>query len=183
MGFPKRRNYFRGIGDTLHSSKIKVSSCQNHQTRPYTGNKWKTYQNRTLPKNEFFGGKWREYGRNNGKYDRLGKSLQERARLNTILWDFPREEIILGVVEISCPSQKSKWAAARTIQLAQKLEKKSKTYQNRTLPKNEFFGGKWREYGRNNGKYDRLGKSLQCHYRKGPGWIPFRGISQGKKLF
>ena len=163
--------------------KSKWAAARTTQTRPYTGNKWKTYQDRTLPKNEFFGGKWREYGRNSGKYDRLGKSLQERARLNTILWDFPREEIILEVVEISCTSQKSKSAAARTIQPAQKLEKKWKTYQNRTLPKNEFFGGKWREYGRNNGKYDRLGKSLQCHYRKGPGWIPFRGISQGKKLF
>ena len=142
MGFPKRRNYFRGIGDTLHSSKIKVSSCQNHQTRPYTGNKWKTYQNRTLPKNEFFGGKWREYGRNNGKYDRLGKSLQERARLNTILWDFPREEIILGVVEISCPSQKSKWAAARTIQLAQKLEKKNeKPIKTERFPKMSSLEG------------------------------------------
>ena len=112
MGFPKRRNYFRGIGDTLHSSKIKVSSCQNHPTRPETGKKWKTYQNRTLPKNEFFGGKWREYGRNNGKYDRLGKSLQEKVRLNTIPWDFPRGEIILGVLEIPCTHQKSKWAAA-----------------------------------------------------------------------
>ena len=141
--------------------KSKWAAARTTQTRPYTGNKWKTYQDRTLPKNEFFGGKWREYGRNSGKYDRLGKSLQERARLNTILWDFPREEIILEVVEISCTSQKSKSAAARTIQPAQKLEKKWKTYQNRTLPKKKFFGGKWREYGRNNGKYDRLGKSLQ----------------------
>jgi hypothetical protein len=27
-------DYFRGIGDTLHSSKTKVSSCQNNPTRP-----------------------------------------------------------------------------------------------------------------------------------------------------
>jgi hypothetical protein len=37
--------------------------------------------------------RWREMKgilEKNGKYDRLGKSLQERARLNTILWYFPR---------------------------------------------------------------------------------------------
>ena len=156
MRFPKR-NYSRGIGDASHFPKFKVSSCQNHPTRPETGNNWTIYQNRTLPKNEFFGGKWREYGRNKRKYDRLGKSLQER---NTILWDFPSGEIILGVLEIPCTPQKSKWAAARTIQLAHKLEK-WKTYQNRTLPKKEFFGGKWREYGRRERKYDRLWKSVQ----------------------
>ena len=154
------RNYSKDLGDALHSSKINVGNCQNHPTRPYTGNKWKTYQNRTLPKKEFVGGKWREYGRNNGKYDRLGKSLQERARLNTILWYFPRGKIILGVLEIPCTPQKPKWAAARTIQLAQKLEKNWKTYQNRTLPKKKFFGGKWRKYGRKREKHERLEKPL-----------------------
>ena len=152
MGFPKRRNYFRGIGDTLHSSKIKVSSCQNHQTRPYTGNKWKTYQNRTLPKNEFFGGKWREYGRNNGKYDRLGKSLQERARLNTIPWDFPRGEIILGVLEIPCTPQKSKWAAA-----SWKKTINTECFPFHTHSHRVFFGRKWRECERNVGKYEKNG--------------------------
>ena len=39
--FPTGKNYFRGIGDTLHSSKTKVSSCQNHPTRPETGKKMK----------------------------------------------------------------------------------------------------------------------------------------------
>jgi len=58
------------------------------------------------------------------------------------LWGFPSGEIILGVLEIPCTPQKSKCAAARTIQLAQKMEKNGKTYQNRTLPKKEFFGGK-----------------------------------------
>ena len=82
MRFPKR-NYSRGIGDASHFPKFKVSSCQNHPTRPETGNNWTIYQNRTLPKKEFFGGKWREYGRNKRKYGRLWKSLQERARLNT----------------------------------------------------------------------------------------------------
>jgi len=51
---------------------------------------------------EFFGGKCREYGRNTGKYERLRKSLQERARLNTISWDFTRGDIILGVLR--CPA-------------------------------------------------------------------------------
>ena len=39
--FPRGKNYSRGIGDTLHSSKTKVSSCQNHPTRPETGKKMK----------------------------------------------------------------------------------------------------------------------------------------------
>jgi hypothetical protein len=39
VGFPKRRNYSRGSGDILHFPKIKVSSCQNHPTRPETGKK------------------------------------------------------------------------------------------------------------------------------------------------
>jgi len=37
VGFPKRRNYSRGSGDILHFPKNKVSSCQNHPTRPETG--------------------------------------------------------------------------------------------------------------------------------------------------
>ena len=40
--------------------------------------------------------------RNKGKYERLGKPLQERARLNTISWNFSRGEIILGVLEMPC---------------------------------------------------------------------------------
>jgi len=35
------RNYFRGIGDAPHSSKIKVGSCQDHPTCPEAGNKLK----------------------------------------------------------------------------------------------------------------------------------------------
>ena len=60
-----------------------------------------------------------EIWRNKEKYERLGKPLQETARLNTILWDFSRGEIILGVLEMPCTSQK---AAARTTQLGQKLK-------------------------------------------------------------
>ena len=66
LGFPKGRNYFRGIGDTLHFSKTKVSSSQNHPTRSETGKKCsKTYKSNASHR-ELFGGKWREYGRNNG---------------------------------------------------------------------------------------------------------------------
>ena len=120
MRFLKRRNYSRGIGDALHFPKFKVSSCQNHPIAHKLETIEQSIKTDRFPNKEFFGGKWREYGRNEGKYDRLGKSLQER---NTILWDFPSGEIILGVLEIPCTPQKSKWAAARTIQLAQKLEK------------------------------------------------------------
>ena len=124
---------------------------------------WKQMKNLSKPNASQKIDRWREMKgilEKNGKYDRLGKSLQERARLNTILWYFPRGEIILGVLEIPCTPQKSKWAAARTIQLAQKLEKKWKTYQNRTLPKKKFFGGKWRKYGRKREKHERLEKPL-----------------------
>jgi hypothetical protein len=67
-------------------------------------------------------GIWAKY-RNKGKYERLGKPLQESARLNTISWDFSRGEINLGVLEMPCTSQKT---AARTTQLAQRLEKTQK---------------------------------------------------------
>ena len=66
--------------------------------------------------------------RKKGKYERLGKPLQERARLNTISWDFSRGEIIFGVLEMPCTSQKT---AARATQLAQRLGKKLK---NKCLP-------------------------------------------------
>ena len=121
---------------------------------PINGKKWKTYQNRTLPKNEFFRGKWREYGRNKRKYDRLGKSLQERARLNTILWYFPRGEIILGVLEIPCTPQKPKWAAARTIQLAQKLETNEKPIKTERFPKKSSLEG-------NEGNMGERGKNMK----------------------
>jgi len=61
--------------------------------------------------------------RNKGKYERLGKPLHETAKLNTISWDFSRGEINLGVLEMPCTSKKT---AARTTQLAQRLEKNQK---------------------------------------------------------
>ena len=148
----QEKNYSRGSGDILHFPKIKVSSCQNHPTRPETGKKWKTDQNRTLPKNEFFGGKWREYGRNKRNHDRFGKSLQEKARLNTIPLDFPRGEIILGVLEIPCTHQKSKWAAA-----SWKKTINTECFPFHTHSHRVFFGRTWRECERNVGKY--VGKS------------------------
>ena len=44
------------------------------------------------------------------------------------------KKIILGVLEIPCTPQKPKWAAARTIQLAQKLEN-MKTIKAERFPK------------------------------------------------
>ena len=101
--------------------------------------------------------------RNKGKYERLGKPLQERARLNTISWDFSRGEIILGVLEMPCTSQKT---AARTTQLAQRLEKKqnSKTYKNRMRTIESSLEANERNMGeilQNKGKCERLGKPLQ----------------------
>ena len=69
--------------------------------------------------------------RNKGKYERLGKPLQERARLNTISWDFPRGEIILGVLEMPCTSQKT---ATRATQLAQRLGKIQKPAKPNACP-------------------------------------------------
>ena len=131
MRFPKRRNYIiwnysRGIGDALHFPKFQSEQLPEPSNSPVN---WKQLSNLSKPNASQKRVLWREIQgiwKEKRTYDRLGKSLQERARLNTILWDFPREEIILGVVEISCTSQKLKWAAARTIQLAQKLEKKMK---------------------------------------------------------
>ena len=93
----------------------------------------KTYKDRMLTIESSLEANERNIGdiwRNKGKYERFGKPLQERARLNTILWDFSRVEIILGVLEMPCTSQKT---AARTTQLAQRLGKNSRTYKNRML--------------------------------------------------
>jgi hypothetical protein len=101
-------------------------------------------------------GIWAKY-RNKGKYERLGKPLQESARLNTISWDFSRGEINLGVLEMPCTSQNT---AARTTQLAQRLEKKqnSKTYKNRMRTIESSLEANERNMGeilRNKGTYER----------------------------
>ena len=66
---------------------------------------------------------------------------------------------------------KSKWAAARTIQLAQKLETNSKTYKDRMLT----IEGSLEANERNMGDIWRYGeirenmKGSENHYRKEPG--------------
>ena len=113
-------------------------------------------KNRSLPKKRVsLEGNEGEYGRNKRNYDRLGKSLQERARLNTIVWYFLQGEIILGVLEIPCTLQKPKWAAARTIQLAQKLEKMKNLSKPNASQKNVL----WREM---KGIWEKEGKTWKA---------------------
>ena len=71
-------------------------------------------------------GIWAKY-RNKGKYERLGKPLQESARLNTISWDFSRGEINLGVLEMPCISQK---AACQNDPTRPEAKKTQKTIKN-----------------------------------------------------
>ena len=108
------------------------------------------------------------------------KLHQERIKVcnpqpKNVLW-----EIILGVLEMPCTPQKSKWAAARTIQLAQKLETNLKTYKDRmlTIVLWRQMKGIWAKYC----EIREHMKGKENHYRKRPGWILFRGISQGEKL-
>ena len=68
------------------------------------------------------------------KYERVGKSPQVSARLNTMSCYFPRAKIILGVLEMPCAPQKPKLAAAKTTQLAQKLEIVFKKINSRMIP-------------------------------------------------
>jgi len=68
---------------------------------------------------------------NEGNMEEIGGSTQswenlsKRARLGTILWAFPRGEIILGVLEMPGTPQKPKWAAATIAKQIQKLAKKT----------------------------------------------------------
>ena len=67
VGFPKGRNYSRGIGDTLHASKIKVSSCQLKKTINTECFPFHTHSHRV-----FFGRKGRDCERNVGNYEKNG---------------------------------------------------------------------------------------------------------------
>ena len=69
-----------------------------------------------------------------------------------------------------CIPQKSKWEAARTIQLAHKLETNEKPIKTERFPKKSSLEG-------NEGN---MGEIRGNHYRKG---ILFCGISQAEKLF
>ena len=113
----------------------------------------KTYKDRMLTIENSLEANERNMGeiwRNKGKCERSGKPLQERARLNTMLWDFSRGEIILGVLEMPCTSQKT---AARTTQLAQRLgknSKKQKPIKTESLPPRVLWRqmkGIWEKYG------------------------------------
>ena len=44
----------------------------------------------------------------------------ERATLNAILWDFPRRNIILGVLEMPCTPQKPEGAAGKNVKNPEK---------------------------------------------------------------
>jgi len=46
--------------------------------------------------------------------------FQERAKLNAILWDFPKGEIILGVLEMSGTLQKKRAASTSQVQKSDK---------------------------------------------------------------
>ena len=79
VGFPKGGNYSRGIGDAWYPSKTKVDKIS-----PEIGkNCQKTNETHTFPTHshygqpEFFGRKWKEYGRNRGTYAKLGKLAGE----------------------------------------------------------------------------------------------------------
>ena len=92
----------------------------NHQISPEIGkNCQKTNETHTFPthshygQREFFGRKWKEYGRNRGRAQSW-ENLQERARLSAILWA-PRREIILGVLEMPGTPEKRKWTANHQI--------------------------------------------------------------------
>ena len=120
----------------------------------------KTYKDRMLTIESSLEANERNIGdiwRNKGKYERFGKPLQERARLNTILWDFSRGEIILGVLEMPCTSQKT---AARTTQLAQRLGKNSK---NQKPIKTECLPSRvlWRQMKGIWGKYGEIRKNMK----------------------
>ena len=72
---------------------------------------------------EFFGRKWREYGRNRGADAKLGKPLEE-SQVVFFLRAFPRGEIILEVLEMPGTPEKQKGAAATITKQIQKLAKK-----------------------------------------------------------
>ena len=91
------------------------------------------------------------------------------------MWAFPRGEIILGVLEMPGTPQKRKWTANHQISL--EISKNcQKTNPTAHYGQREFFGRKWREYGRNRGADAKLGKLLgesqvECH---------FAGFPQGR---
>ena len=78
---------------------------------------------------EFFGRKWREYGRNRGADAKLGKPLEE-SQVVFFLRAFPRGEIILEVLEMPGTPEKQKGAAATITKQIQKLAKNNQWQPN-----------------------------------------------------
>ena len=169
----------KDIGDAVHSSKIKGGSCQNHPTRPETGKNVKHLEKpnaclfHSFPTHShrgFFGGKWKEY-RRKGLGKPLGKSQVEYHFVGC-----HKEENYSKGMGVPCTPQKPEGAAARTTQVAQKLEKTSKTQKNRMLALFHSFPSRvlWVEMKGISEK--KVGKTTG----KEPRWMPSCGISQGE---
>ena len=159
------RNYSKDLGDALHSSKSKWEAARTIQLAHKLETDEKPIKTERFPKKsslEGNGGNMEEV--NKRKYDRLGKSLQERARLKTILWDFARGAIILGVLEIPCTHQKSKWAAASW----------KKNYKHRMLSLSHSFRPRvlWKEM---KGMWEKCG---EVWADEDDGWTSFCGNPQ-----
>ena len=102
------------------------------------------------------------------------------------MWAFPRGEIILGVLGMPGTPQKRKWTANH--QISPEIGKNcQKTNETHTFPthshygQREFFGRKYKEYGRNRGAYAKLGKlagesQVECHFVGSQGRNYSRGI-------
>ena len=113
----------------------KRKRTANHQISPEIGkNCQKTNETHTFPthshygQREFFGRKWREYGRNRGADAKLGKPLEE-SQVVFFFRAFPRGEIILEVLEMPGTPEKQKGAAATITKQIQKLAKKINQWQ------------------------------------------------------
>ena len=89
VGFPKGRNYSRGIGDTLHSSKIKVSSCQLKKKSINTPNAFPFTLIPTECSLEGHEGNVREMWGRMKKWKYVGKSQWWRWWLNIMLRESP----------------------------------------------------------------------------------------------
>ena len=74
-----------------------------------------------------------------------GKEPVMKITVNTISCYFPSARIVLGVLEMPCASQKPRGAAAKTTELAQKLEIFRKQQPNGSH--RDFFGGNERNMG------------------------------------
>ena len=140
-----------------------MPSRHNHPTRPETGKNGKTYQNRTLPKKEFFGGKWREYGRNKGKYDEIWKVRKITTGKSQVEYHvgFPKGRNYSRGIGDTLRFSKTKVSSSQKTPSSPRSWEKS--VQKPIKPKashREFFGGKWREYGRKRENHERLGKPL-----------------------